>query len=168
MPKFIKRKMKPVGEGLERSNLIRTKYKLYIFISVLIFCNLFLTSKALPQNNQNPSLVLVPKNLVMDNAVMCEEIKDFTPKNRSVVFSIKIGKVSCFTSFDPVPKETFIYHKWFHKDKPSTQKRLTLQPPRWASYSSIQLRETDKGPWRVEITDQKGNIFHTIRFTITD
>ncbi|OEU63274.1 MAG: hypothetical protein BA867_06740 [Desulfobacterales bacterium S5133MH16] len=99
---------------------------------------------------------------------MCEEIKDFTPKYRGVVFSIKIGKVSCFTSFDPVPKETFIYHKWFHKDKPSTKKRLTLQPPRWATYSSIQLRETDKGPWRVEITDQKENILHTVRFTITD
>jgi len=99
---------------------------------------------------------------------MCEEIKDFTPKNQSVVFSIKIGKVSCFTSFDPVPKETFIYHKWFHKDKPSTEKRLTLQPPRWATYSSIQLRETDKGPWRVEITDQKDKILDTLRFTITD
>jgi len=168
MPKFIKRKMKPVGEGLERSNLIRTKYKLYIFISVLIFCNLFLTSKALPQNNQNPSLVLVPKNLVMDNAVMCEEIKDFTPINQAVVFSIKIGRVSCFTSFDSIPEKMFIYHKWFHKDKLSTKKRLTLHPPRWATYSSIQLRETDKGPWRVEISDHKGNTLHILKFSITE
>jgi len=144
------------------------KYKLNIFIFVLICCIFLLASQVLPQNNQDSLLTRDSKKPVLDYAVMCEEIKDFTPKNRSVVFSIKIGKVSCFTSFDPVPKETFIYHKWFHKDKPSTKKRLTLQPPSWATYSSIQLRETDKGPWRVEITDQKGNIFHTVRFTITD
>ena len=145
-----------------------TKYKLYLFIVVLIFCNLLLASQVLPKNNQDSLLTRNSKEPVLDKAVMCEEIKDFTPKNQGVVFSIKIGKVSCFTSFDPVPEETVIYHKWFHKDKPSTIKRLTLQPPRWATYSSIQLRETDKGPWRVEIIDQKENILHTVRFTITD
>jgi len=145
-----------------------TKYKLYLFIVILVCCNLLLASQVLPQNNQDSLLTRNSKEPVLDNAVMCEEIKDFTPKNQSVVFSIKIGKVSCFTSFDPVPEETVIYHNWFHKDKPSTKKRLTLQPPRWATYSSIQLRETDKGPWRVEIIDQKENILHTLRFTITD
>jgi hypothetical protein len=145
-----------------------TRYKLYLFIVMLIFFNLFLASQVLPQNNQDSLLTRDSKEPVLEYAVMCEEIKDFTPKNQSVVFSIKIGKVSCFTSFDPVPEETFIYHNWFHKDKPSTKKRMTLQPPRWATYSSIQLRETDKGPWRVEITDQKERILHTVRFTITD
>ncbi|RZB36347.1 MAG: hypothetical protein SRB2_02172 [Desulfobacteraceae bacterium Eth-SRB2] len=145
-----------------------TKYKLYIFIFVLICCNLFLASQVLPQNNQDSLLTRDSKEPALDDAVICEEIEDLTPKNRAVIFSIKIGKVSCFTSFDPVPKETFVYHKWFHKDKPSTKKKLTLQPPRWATYSSIQLRETDKGPWRVEITDQKEKILHTLRFTITD
>jgi len=99
---------------------------------------------------------------------MCEEIKEYTPYNSAVVFSIKIGKVSCFTSFDPVPEKTFIYHKWYHRDKPSTKKKMTLNPPRWSTYSSILLRETDKGPWRVEISDQKGNLLRILRFSITD
>ena len=145
-----------------------TRYNLYIFIFIVICSNLFLASHVLPQNNQDSPLTRNSKELVLNDAVMCEEIKDFTPKNQAVIFSIRIGKVSCFTSFDPVPKKTFIFHKWFHKDKPSTRKKLTLQPPRWATYSSIQLRETDKGHWRVEITDHQGNIFHTVRFTITD
>ena len=111
---------------------------------------------------------LPTEKLTLGHAVMCESIKDFMPENAAVVFSITIGKVSCFTAFDIVPEKTFIYHKWYHKDKPSTEKRLTLQPPSWASYSSIQLRETDKGPWRVEIYDQEGNLLHTLRFSITD
>jgi hypothetical protein len=144
------------------------RYNFIIFLFVLLCANLVFTLQAFPQNNQNSKPNAAPKELKMDRAVMCEEIKDFIPQNPAVVFSIKIGKVSCFTSFDPVPEKMFIYHKWFHRDDPSTKKRLTLQPPRWATYSTIQLRETDKGPWRVEISDENGNILGILRFSITD
>ena len=143
-------------------------YKYYLFLSVLFCSVLFLASQTFSQNNLESLPVATSKKLTLDHAAMCEEIKDYAPHNQAVVFSIKIGKVSCFTSFDPVPQKMFIYHKWFHSDKPSTTKRLTLQPPRWATFSSIQLRETDKGPWRVEISDHNGNLFHTLRFSITD
>jgi hypothetical protein len=32
----------------------------------------------------------------------------------------------------------------------------------------MHLRKNDKGPWRVEITDEQGNIFQILRFSITD
>jgi hypothetical protein len=32
----------------------------------------------------------------------------------------------------------------------------------------VELRDADKGPWRVEISDEKGIIFHMLRFSITD
>ena len=144
------------------------RYKLLNFFFVLLCINLVFTLQAFPQDNQSSNSNDALKELKMDRAVMCEEVKDLVPQNPAVVFSIKIGKVSCFTSFDPVPEKTFIYHNWFHRDDPSTKKRLTLQPPRWATYSTIQLRETDKGPWRVEISDQQGNILGILRFSITD
>lgn len=144
------------------------KYKFLIFFLVLLCINLVPALQAFPQNTQDPKFNAASKELKLVHAIMCEEVKDLTPQNRAVVFSIKIGKVSCFTSFDPVPEKMFIYHKWFHKDHPSTNKRLTLQPPRWATYSSIQLRETDKGPWRVEISDENGNLLHILRFSIID
>ena len=145
-----------------------TKFSFITVLFVMLCVNLFFSHESFSQNIQNSKSSAVPKKLMMDQVVMCEEVKDLTPRNPSVVFSIKIGTVSCFTSFDRVPEKTFIYHKWFHRDDPSTKKRLTLHPPRWATYSSIQLRETDKGPWRVEISDQKGNLLRILRFSITD
>jgi hypothetical protein len=106
--------------------------------------------------------------LMLTEAVMCEAIESYAPKTPAVVFSIDIGKVSCYSSFDPVPEKTHIYHRWYFKDRLTTRKRLFLKPPRWATYTSIQLREADRGPWRVEITDKDGNIFKTLRFSITD
>ena len=145
-----------------------TRQNKLIFLTIMFCANLLFALQAFSQDNKNSTSNTVSKKLMMEHSVMCEEIKDFTPQNPAVVFSINIGKVSCFTSFDPVPEKTFIYHKWFHRDGPSTKKRLTLHPPRWATYSSIQLRETDKGPWRVEISDKKGNLLRILRFSITD
>jgi hypothetical protein len=107
----------------------------------------------------------VPK---LVDAIMCEGIRDLAPVNKAVVFSIASGKVSCFSSFDPVPRQTFIYHRWYYRDELSTKKKLFLKPPSWSTYSSIQLREADKGPWRVEITNEKGQLFRTLRFSVTD
>lgn len=110
----------------------------------------------------------VPGQLKLAKAVMCEEIQDYSPRNQATIFSVAIGKVLCFTSFDPVPAKTSVYHKWFYRDRLSTIIRLSLQSPRRAVFSSIQLREADKGPWRVEIADEKGNVFRVLRFSITD
>jgi hypothetical protein len=99
---------------------------------------------------------------------MCEDIQDQTPQNATIVFSIERRKAVCFTSFDPVPNQTVIYHRWFHRDRPSAKIKLILKSPRWSTYSSIQLRAEDLGPWRVEVTDSQGRIFQVLRFSITE
>jgi hypothetical protein len=104
----------------------------------------------------------------LTTSTMCERVDNLTPTRPGIVFSVSNGQVCCFTSFDPVPQPALIYHRWYHRDELSTQTRLRVYPPKWATYSVIQLRETDKGPWRVEITDQNGRVFTVLRFSITD
>ncbi len=99
---------------------------------------------------------------------MCEEILNNAPRNPTVIFSVSKEKAICYSAFDPVPQKAAIFHNWFHRDVPSARIQLTLNPPRWSTYSSIQLRRTDIGPWRVEITDEKGNVLNVLRFSVTD
>ena len=101
-------------------------------------------------------------------AVMCESIQKLTPANQAVVFSIDLGRVSCFTDFDQVVKQTVIRHKWYHRGKLIFVKQLSLNPPRGSSFSSMQLREADKGPWQVDVTDESDKLLYTLRFSITD
>ena len=101
-------------------------------------------------------------------AVMSEDLQERTPQNITTVFTIERRKAICFTAFDPVPEKTDIYHHWFHRDRPSAKLKLTLKPPRWSSYSTIQFRAEDIGPWRVEIADSNGQVFHILRFSVTE
>ena len=109
-----------------------------------------------------------PQKMALSHAAMCEKIEHLNPVNKAIVFSVSIGQLYCYTSFEPVPQPTVIYHRWFHRDELSTQTRLRVYPPKWATYSVIQLRETDKGPWRVEVSDQNGRVFDVLRFSIAD
>jgi len=110
----------------------------------------------------------IATELTLLRSAICERIKDFAPENQAVVFSVKIGKIFCFTHFDPVPEKSDIYHSWYYRDKLITKQKLSLRPPRWSTYSSIQLREYDKGPWRVTITDQANKTLGVLRFSITN
>jgi len=139
-----------------------------IVFFVLLCIHFSISPNALSQNKGNASRDQASKKLTLARAAICEGIKNNAPQNQGIVFPVDIGKVICFTTFDPVPEKTLIYHKWYFRDKPSTKLKLSLQPPRWSTFSRIQLREADKGPWRVEVTDSEGNILHVLRFSITD
>jgi hypothetical protein len=110
----------------------------------------------------------VPSPIEMTQSFLCEEMKDGRPLNEGLIFSYDAGKITCFTEFDHVAEKTVIYHCWYFKEDLSTKRKLILNPPRWSAFSQIQLREGDKGPWRIDITDQKGNILQTLRFSVID
>lgn len=115
-----------------------------------------------------PSAGEAHQKIVLKQAMMSERVENLVPVRPGLTFSVSSGQVCCYTSFDPVPQPTVIYHRWFRRDEMSTQTRLRLYPTKWSTYSVIQLRETDKGPWRVEIIDQNGSVFDVLRFSITD
>ena len=139
-----------------------------LFIILLL---LPLDTSGVPLGAQTASTVASAgdeNRLRLSRAVLCEAIASFKPVNPSVVFPVSRGTVMCFTEFDIVPHETELFHLWIKRDVLVYRKRLILKPPRWASVSSIQLREADKGPWRVEIRDADGQLYTTLRFSITE
>ena len=140
------------------------------YFIILLLGLLFFTGHVSPATAQEqaPAKAETAQKLNLRQAVMCERVENLTPIGPGLVFSVSSGQVCCFTSFDPVPQHTVIYHRWFRRDELSTQTRLRLYPAKWSTYSVIQLRETDKGPWRVEIIDQNGRVFDVLRFSIVD
>lgn len=109
-----------------------------------------------------------PGRLQLVRGVLCETIESYEPKGIAVIFSINVGRISCYTLFDNVVRDSAVDHKWFRRDELVTSKRLTIKAPKWGTYSSIQLRQADKGPWRVEVWQVDGPLLKTIRFSVTD
>jgi hypothetical protein len=140
-------------------------------LSILLMILLIYTggpSVAWAQSPPEAPTTASPAELNLAQALMCETIENFKPVNHSWIFPVSQGTVMCFTEFDVVPRETEVYHVWINRNTLVYRKRLILKPPRWASVSSIKLREADKGPWRVEVRDAAGRLYTTLRFSITE
>ncbi len=116
----------------------------------------------------DPTVDAASSSFRLVRAVMCETITGVEPKFIAAAFSINAGKISCYSSFDGITETTFVDHRWYRRDELVTSKRLTIKPPNWSTYSSIQLREADKGPWRVEIRDAQDKIIKIVRFSVVD
>jgi Protein of unknown function (DUF2914) len=156
-----------MNKGSSMKVVWKTRTFLCLFF-VILFCftqNIF-GADADKQGEEPPPLK--PPQLTLHNAVMCEGLKDLEPENETIVFSVALGSVICFTAFDPVPKKTFVHHNWFKREQLEKKLKLTLKPPKWSSFSKIHVRNMDVGPWRVEITDSEGKIFQTLRFSVTE
>jgi len=144
------------------------KYRIFKLLLFIAFVCVLFAASAKSQSNDTGNSEESGNKIALVKAVICEDLNDLVPQNPTTVFSIERRKAICFTSFDPVPEKTVIYHHWYHRDQSSARIKLTLKPPRWSTYSSIQFRAEDIGPWRVEIKDSQGHIYHVLRFSITD
>ncbi len=135
----------------------------------ITFCLIPLgTADARAQTPATPPATADQTGPILSQAILCESIENFKPVNPSAVYPVSQGTIMCFTAFDVVPSETEIYHVWIKRDERVYRKRLILKPPRWASVSSIKLREADKGPWRVEVRGADGQLYAILRFSITE
>jgi len=138
------------------------------FLSVFFFVGISNLTIGQESQNGKPAFENMPHKITLIDAVMCEGIKDGNPYNGAVVFSKTIGEVVCFTVFDFIQESTFIYHRWFFRDVLNRTTKLTVNPPRWSTYSSINIRESDMGPWHVEVADEQGNVLQILRFSIVE
>lgn len=140
---------------------VKTKFIYPLILGILAF----FWGPVMAGTNDTPASYVSP---TVQKAVMCEDVKDGLPLNQTIIFDVSKNSAYCWSEFDPVPAEGFVYHEWYRKGELITRKKLAVHPPRWATYTRLPLRQADIGPWQLIITDENGRILTTLRFSITE
>ncbi|MCX8043484.1 MAG: DUF2914 domain-containing protein [Desulfobacterota bacterium] len=131
------------------------QYRLILLISIL-----FVSIGVIP--------CAADTGLNLRHALIAEDVEMSRPVRPAVIFPVSVGRIVCFSSFDSIRNDTAIYHVWYYRDKLVSKKKLVLKAPQWSTYSIVELRANDKGPWRVEIRDTNEMLLKTLRFSITE
>jgi hypothetical protein len=131
-------------------------------------CCFIFVAFAAAQADHTPSPSAGERQLILGEATVSELVKNGIPFNSAVAFSISLDRIYCFTDFVEVGAKTVIYHNWYYRNEKRTSVKLALRPPRWATFSSITLRDSEKGPWQVEITTENGEVLKILRFSVID
>ena len=141
-----------------------------VFLRIAAVLIVFLLPAITAGQPSGSGQLAVPQSagLVLGESTVCENVQNGSPEQAAVAFSVSLKRVYCYTDFNTVPEKSFAYHNWYFRDNLKASVKLTVRPPRWSTYSSIQVRDSDKGPWRIEITTEEGNILKTLRFSVID
>lgn len=123
---------------------------------------------AFAQTGDTSSAAAGQEQLILGQATISEIVKNGIPSNSARAFSISLGRIYCFTDFVEVGAKTVIYHNWYYRDQKRASVKLALRPPRWATFSSVKLRDADRGPWQVQVATEQGEVLQILRFSVID
>lgn len=111
------------------------------------------------QNMEDGSLKVV-RDLVTTNVVKRE------PVNDGMVFSARLGPVFYFTEVNGADTPTHIAHIWYYEGREMAKVPLSIEGPRWRTWSSKRMLEDWKGSWRVEAVDADGKLLSSQTFEV--
>jgi hypothetical protein len=82
------------------------------------------------------------------------------------VFPPSTGAVYYFTEVEGANGPTQITHVWYYQDQKMAEIPLSLEGPRWRTWSSKRILESWVGSWKVEAVDESGNVLSFQTFSV--
>ena len=110
-------------------------------------------------NMENGSLKVV-RDLVTTDVIKRE------PVNDGMVFSATMGPVFYFTEVKGAGTPTYIAHIWYYEGRQMAKISLSIEGPRWRTWSSKRMLEDWRGSWRVEAVDPDGKLLSSQTFEV--
>lgn len=98
--------------------------------------------------------------------VVTTEVINREPVNDGLVFSASLGPVFYFTEVKGAHTPTQITHIWYYDGQEMAKIPLSVEGPRWRTWSSKRMIEEWKGSWKVEAVDADGNLLSSQTFEV--
>ncbi|MFQ5802266.1 MAG: DUF2914 domain-containing protein [Candidatus Methylomirabilales bacterium] len=98
--------------------------------------------------------------------VVTTEVVNREPVNDGIVFSASMGPVYYFTEVKGAYTPTHINHIWYYEGQQMAKVPLSIEGPRWRTWSSKRMVEDWAGSWRVEAVDSDGNLLASQTFEV--
>jgi len=107
-------------------------------------------------------------SIVILDSKVCKKVKNNQPLNPGRVFPTDIGRVYCHSLLDNnTGKHNDIYHIWYMNEEMKAKVRIRVRDGKEIpAVSHREVAKSDKGIWKVEITDGDKKILDTIIFEL--
>ena len=97
-------------------------------------------------------------------ASICTSIADREPVGAATSFT-NVERLYFFTEIIDAGENEVVQHVWYFKDEPLLTVDLTVNGPRWRTWSHKNIAGM-KGPWRAEVVNNKGEVLRAVSFTV--
>ncbi len=113
------------------------------------------------------SIKIFPATLRMTKIFMCKDVKNREPIEPGEDFSIEDSiLIHCFTEIQGAKSPQKVRHVWYYKDKQVMTTVLSVNGPRWRTWSKKSISKDLKGEWHIDILDPKKKKLALVSFTV--
>lgn len=92
----------------------------------------------------------VKTDIVISRAVICKDIQNREPVDVGISFAADAEKIYFFTEIKSTESGQ-IKHIWYYKNEKVSETTLDYRPPRFRTWSTLQIKPVQKGEWNVEV-----------------
>lgn len=101
-------------------------------------------------------------------AVVATGVENREPMGTDSTFSADVGTLYFYTVFEGDFEPMMVEHVWMHDGQEVARIPLTVQGPRWRTWSSKKIPPDWTGSWTVKVVDADGNEYGVVDFTVDD
>lgn len=102
----------------------------------------------------------VARDIVTTGVINREPIDDAS------VLPPSMGSLYYFTEVEGAYTPTHITHIWYYQERQMAKVPLSVEGPRWRTWSSKRILENWVGAWRVEAVDLDGHVLSSQTFDV--
>jgi len=97
-------------------------------------------------------------------ATICTSVAEREPVGAASSFA-NVERLYFFTEITGAGENETVQHVWYFKDEPLLEVALTVNGPRWRTWSHKNIAGM-KGQWRAEVVNSKGEVLRAVSFTV--
>lgn len=101
-------------------------------------------------------------------AVVATGVQEREPVGVDSIFTADVGTLYFYTVFEGDFVEMTVDHVWVHEGEELARVPLTVQGPRWRTWSSKEVLPAWTGAWTVKVVDANGTEHASVDFTVTE
>jgi hypothetical protein len=117
--------------------------------------------EAMPQDTAE-----APAAFEIIEAVVATGVEDREAMGADSTFTADVGTVYLYTVFEGDFEPTTVEHVWMHDGQEIARVPLTVQGPRWRTWSSKDILPGWTGTWTVKVVDSDGTEHASVDFTV--
>lgn len=100
-------------------------------------------------------------------AVVATGVQDREPVGPDTTFTADVGTLYFYTIFEGDFGAMPVEHVWLHEGEEIARVALTVEGPRWRTWSSKEVLPDWTGDWTVRVVDADGVEHAAVDFTVT-
>lgn len=97
-------------------------------------------------------------------AVVCTKVIDREPVGAAERFPPETRRLYFFSEVHGARENTLLKHLWYRNDHLVLEVELTVNGPRWRTWSYKNIYGNTTGVWRAEVVDSRGNVLESVPF----